>query len=102
MTEVQLRQCIITTNRVRGKGIPESPLRKLTEVYLVDNEGQSMKIAEHDPNAPVYNVQTGLWVFSKEQAEIERKKILESRKNNKKDPDAIDKAIEKSSKDTKH
>ena len=42
---VIVKQCVITQLTVRGKGTPESPIRRVTEVWDVET-GQ--KIAEND------------------------------------------------------
>ena len=44
--EVEVKQCVITALSKRGKGIEESPIRRITEVWdAVTGE----KIAEYDP-----------------------------------------------------
>jgi len=52
MKEVRKEECIITQLTTRGKGTPESPIRKVTEVW--NSRGE--KIAEYDPCALVYSV----------------------------------------------
>jgi hypothetical protein len=43
--DVSCREVVITTNATRGKGVPNSPIRRIVEVW----EKDGTKIAEHDP-----------------------------------------------------
>jgi len=43
--DVSCREVVITTNATRGKGVPNSPIRRIVEVW----EKNGTKIAEHDP-----------------------------------------------------
>jgi len=45
---VECRECIIT-NTVRGKGVENSPFRRITEVWIRNDDGTCRKIAEYDP-----------------------------------------------------
>jgi hypothetical protein len=43
--DVSCREVVITTNATMGKGVPNSPIRRIVEVW----EKDGTKIAEHDP-----------------------------------------------------
>ena len=55
MKEVSKEECVITRLTTRGTGTPESPFRKVTEVW----NSKAEKIAEFDPCAPIYDYCTG-------------------------------------------
>lgn len=60
MDSVEYRECIITTLTRRGKGLTNSPIRVVREVWVRNGDGTCTLIADYDPCAPVYDRCTGL------------------------------------------
>jgi len=64
--DVSCREVVITANTTRGKGVPNSPIRRIVEVW----EKDGTKIAEHDPMPEVLTyvdaVHFARWCQSKE------------------------------------
>jgi len=60
MSEVIVKQCVITILTIRGEGKPRSPMRRITEVWDAET---GEKIAEkdmllrYDPSADKYSME---------------------------------------------